>query len=178
MEEWWVWHWLPLLQTGSSEMAPMCWTAQQARSSSLQHLSEIPFQIHIVAHGWPGRNYLCPLLMPFAVLRGLKRDRKQWAVCPSSALNMKSWAQDTCTTNALQISQQPSMPSGCCTNLGFEWSLQAACWRVAGDKSCSPLCTTVIPSIKYSISLGNSVGAAHRQLIQKCQPSPLLVSMS
>ena len=103
---------------GSSEIAHTCWTAQQASSSSFQRVYEIPFQIHIVAHGWPGGNDLCPLLMQLAVLRGEKRDRKWWAVCPFYALNMKSWTQGTCTANALQNTRQ--LPSGCCTDPGLQ----------------------------------------------------------
>ena len=66
----------------SSEVAPPCWTAQQARSSWLQCVSEIPFQTHIVDHSWPGGNDLCPLLMQLAVLREEKKRQKTMGSLP------------------------------------------------------------------------------------------------
>lgn len=99
----------------------MCWAAQQARSSSLQHISEISFQIHIAAHSWPGGNGLCPLLMQLAASEGGKRDRKWWVVCPFHALKTKSWAQGTCTADALQNPPQPR-----CTHPGVQ-GIPASC---------------------------------------------------
>ena len=55
---------------------------------------------------------------------------------------------------------------GAAPTLGLRGPPWAACWRVAGRTPCSPLCTTVIPPLKYPPSSGCSTGAAHGQLIQ------------
>lgn len=159
VEEWGGWHRLPLLQMDSSEIAPTCWTAQQARSSLLQRCIWNPFPntqscSQFACLKWsvsPSDAVSCP--------QGAQNRQKTVAVCPFYALNIKSWAQGTYTADTPN-----SCPLDVTVALGFGGSLWAACQRLAEGRHCSLLCTTVISPIKIPSVLRLFNRAAHRQL--------------